>query len=348
MRYDEPTHQNASAMRQLRRVLGASATRGRVFRLVRVATYLSFVGFASSLWLLRAADAHIEESMRRFGDDVVRQLDTGYLSSPQPIVVNGQTMFLSSLDVHQPLATTLRHLQDQCKKWVAPALSGVGKLPATVAGLEVAPQLRDPVAWAVSREDAPDEATGQVACIAPSEQHTEVTEVLGRIARFAETGDLGEVGSARYFLARRVTEGRTHVLSIWTEGSFDMLGMFPAEGDAPGSDSDLAPRPPTARRVFSAVVPGRPYAARVYASRASRQQVLEHYDATLSAQGWQEQPMAEGDELRVLTRAFSRGGKLVFVILDGSDAQETPVTLVELAGDGFVASQVGQSQGTSP
>jgi hypothetical protein len=325
----------------------AGRIRRRFVEYVRVGAYLSVVGFVTSLWLLRAADAHLAESVRQFGDDLVQQLDLGVLSSPQPIVVNGQTMYLSSLEVEQPVAATLGHLRDRCKKWVSPALSGVGQLPATLAGRELAPELRNPVDWAVDRQDAPDGTTGQVACIAPPQEDAELVEVLGRIARFAETGDLAEVGNARYFLARRVTESRTHVLAIWTEGSFDLLGMFPGEGDAPGTDSALVPRPPAARRVFSAVVPSRPYAARVYASRASRQEVLEHYDATLSAKGWQEQPMAEGDELRVLTRAFSRDGKLVFVILDGTDDEETPVTLVEMSGEGFAASRVVPSQGSS-
>jgi hypothetical protein len=327
--------------------LCVSRTSRRIVKFVRVGVYLGLVGFVTSWWLLRAADAHIEASVSQFGDDLVRQLDPGLLSSPQPVVVNGQTMYLSSLEVAQPLATTLGHLQDRCKKWVSPALSGVGRLPATVAGLALAPELRDPVDWAVNRQDAPDETSGQVACIAPPQEDAALIDVLARIARFAETGDLAEVGNARYFLARRVSESRTHVLAIWTEGSFDLLGMFPAEGDAPGTDSDLAPRPPAARRIFSGVVPNRPYAARVYTSRASRREVLAHYDATLSAKGWDEQPMAAGDELRVLTRAFSRDGKLVFVILDGTDEAETPVTLVEMNGEGFAASRVEPSQGAS-
>ncbi|HTV21986.1 MAG TPA: hypothetical protein VMG12_25025, partial [Polyangiaceae bacterium] len=161
-----------------------------------------------------------------------------------------------------------------------------------------------------------------------------------RALRFVETGDLSEVGDARYFLARKVNEQRTQVLSVWTEGHFDLLGMFPAEGDAPGSDSPVVPRPPTARRTFSAIVPERPYTVRTYESRESREAVLQHYDNLMPAAGWVEQPTSEGDELRVLTRAFSRGDTVALVILDAVEDGELPVTLVEVGGEGFVHARV--------
>jgi hypothetical protein len=78
----------------------------------------------------------------------------------------------------------------------------------------------------------------------------------------------------------------------------------------------------------------------VYESRESREVILARYDELMPSTGWVERPTSEGDELRVLTRAFSRGDTLVFVVLDAARDGETPVTLVELGGQGFAHATV--------
>ena len=75
---------------------------------------------------------------------------------------------------------------------------------------------------------------------------------------------------------------------------------------------------------------------RVYESQASREVILAHYDRVMAADGWVERPTSDGDELRVLTRAFSRDERVVFVVLDAARDGETPVTLVEIGGQGVV------------
>lgn len=316
--------------------------RRRLAGLIRVSTYLTVVGGLSSLWLARAASAGVEEAVQHFGESVLRQLGPEIIGQTQHILVNGQSVFFSSQVTGRPFASTLDDLTRHCESLDNPALSAVADLPASAKARaqELLAELGNPRRLGIDRQETEDHTMGQVACIAHPQDKATLEQVLDRAFRFLDSGDLSEIGDARYFLARKVTDASTHVIAIWTEGRFDIAGMFPAEGDAPGSDSAVLPRPPAARRTFSAILPDRPYAVRVYESRQSREVILNHYDEVMTQSGWVERPTSDGDELRVLTRAFSRQDTVVFVILDAEREGETPVTLVEVGGNGSVHATV--------
>jgi hypothetical protein len=310
--------------------------------LIRVSTYLTVVGGVAAFFLARAASARLDEAVQQFGQGLLEKLGPDIIGEAQEIHVNGERVFFSSQVSDRALSTTLGELQRHCDSAASPALAALSSLPAHPQLDELLGGLEDPRRLTTDRYDTADHAMGQVACIAHPQDGADLEEALGRTLRFLETGDVSEVGDARYFLARKVDEQRTQVLSVWTEGRFDLLGMFPAEGDAPGSDSPVVPRPPAARRTFSAVLPGRSYTVRAYESLETRLAILDHYDHGMSLAGWQERPTSEGDELRVLVRAFSRGDTLAFVILDAARDGQTPVTLLELGGEGFVHAAVSQ------
>jgi hypothetical protein len=324
------------------------ARRGQLKRqfagLIRVSTYLTVVGAVCAFCLARAASARIDEAVQQFGQGLLQKLGPHIIGQTQQLLVNGQRVLFSSQVSERPLAATLDELQRHCDSVASPALAAISTLPGAAQRKDLLAGLEDPRRLTTDRYDTLDHAMGQVACIAHPQAGADLERALERALRFLETGDLSEVGDARYFLARKVTEQRTQVLSIWTEGRFDLLGMFPAEGDAPGSDSPVVPRPPMARRTFSALVPDRPYTVRVYESRETREAILNHYDRLMPAEGWVERPTSDGDELRVLTRAFSRGDTVAFVILDAAREGDTPVTLVEVGGEGFVHAAVEEKR----
>jgi len=303
--------------------------------LIRVCTYLTVVGGFAAFFLARAASARLDEAVQQFGQSLLEKLGPEIVGETQQLLVNGQRVFFSSQVSERPLSTTLDELSRHCDSVASPALAAISTLPPSAQREALVAGLEDPRRLTTDRYDTEDHAMGQVACIAHPQDGADLEQTLGRALRFIDTGDLSEVGDARYFLARKVDEQRTQVLSIWTEGHFDLLGMFPAEGDTPGSDSPVVPRPPTARRTFSAIVPDRPYTVRAYESRETRQTILDHYDHLMPMAGWVERPTSEGDELRVLVRAFSRKDTVAFVILDAARDGETPVTLIEVGGQGF-------------
>jgi hypothetical protein len=309
--------------------------------LIRVSTYLTLVGALCAFCLARAASARIDEAVQQFGQGLLQKLGPQIIGETQQLLVNGQRMLFSSQVSERPLATTLDELQRHCESVASPALAAISNLPSA-AQKDLLAGLEDPRRLTTDRYDTLDHAMGQIACIAHPQDGADLEQTFERALAFLESGDLSELGDARYFMARKVTEQRTQVLSIWTEGHFDLLGMFPAEGDAPGSDSPVVPRPPTARRTFSALVPDRPYTVRIYESRETPEAILKHYDQLMPAEGWVEQPTSDGDELRVLTRAFSRGDTVAFVILDAAREGETPVTLIEVGGEGFAHAVVSK------
>ena len=55
---------------------------------------------------------------------------------------------------------------------------------------------------------------------------------------------LGRLGDLRYVYARALEGGRSHVVTVWTEGSIRLDRLFPTGGDAPGEDPPALPRPP--------------------------------------------------------------------------------------------------------
>jgi hypothetical protein len=307
----------------------------RLVGLVRVSTYLTVVAGLSSIWLVRAASARIDEAVQQFGETLLRQLGPDMVGQTQELLVNDQRVFLSSKVAARPLDDTLDELDRHCEGLASPALSSFENLPPSKQAEDLLTELGNPRRWSMQRQVDDDLAMGQVACIAHPQDDASVEETVARAVRFVETGDLAALGDARYFLARKLADDRTHVISIWTEGHFDLAGMFSAEGDAPGSDSSNLPRPPGARRTFSALVPDRPYAVRMYESHESRESILAYYDEAMPKAGWVERPTSEGDELRVLVRAFSRADTVALVILDAEREGDRPVTLVELGGKGF-------------
>ena len=88
--------------------------------------------------------------------------------------------------------------------------------------------------------------------------------------------------------AERSPRGGSRVVTLWSEGSLDLGRMFPAAGDAPGTDSSVVPRPAGSRRTLSASVEGFPAAIRIYESAASPDELVASAGAALRAAGFVE------------------------------------------------------------
>jgi hypothetical protein len=75
-------------------------------------------------------------------------------------------------------------------------------------------------------------------------------EMLDRLKRFAESGDLAEIGTFRYALVKKREYG-AHIVTMSTGTSAPLLKMFPKTGDVPGPDHRYVPRLAGSRRVLS-------------------------------------------------------------------------------------------------
>jgi len=113
----------------------------------------------------------------------------------------------------------------------------------------------------------------------------------GFVACFARLGAvIGEAARPasgyRYVYAQPGSE-RTLVLRFWTDQALDLDRLFPASGDAPGSDAPGIPRPPRARRVLSARETSAPQQLTLYTTESAGPDELDAwYRERLAGLGW--------------------------------------------------------------
>ena len=104
-----------------------------------------------------------------------------------------------------------------------------------------------------------------------------------------------------------------------TEGRFNLLGMFPAAGDAPGQDAPHLARYPGMRRVVSAYEDGQPNGLGMYTVAAPMATVRDWYRGEMGRHGWQpaamppNAPQAAATAERTL--AFSRGDSATMLLV---------------------------------
>jgi hypothetical protein len=199
-------------------------------------------------------------------------------------------------------------------------------------------RLRDPANWLSHRRDATPKEAGQIACFAPRNKLGGLQGLLERMAETLDTGDLQHIGDMRYVIARPAENGRTLVLVMWSEGSFNIPAMFPESGDSPGSDPAHAPRPPAAVRVLSAEIKDHPMAYRMYDSDKSYGEVLKSYADEMAARGWVRQglPAAPEDfDINDRVSVFAKDNAAFIVVTNDTPQDKTGVTLIDIGTRGF-------------
>jgi hypothetical protein len=119
-----------------------------------------------------------------------------------------------------------------------------------------------------------------------SDERSGLSGLGERLDEFARTQKLSVFGRARYAFAEALPGGQSRVLTLWADTDLDLSALFPAHGDAAGSDSRLLPRPPEATRLLSAAAEGMPFLLLHYTSRAPTSELQAFYDGWLQAHGW--------------------------------------------------------------
>jgi len=317
---------------------------------LRVLAFLASANLIATAFMLPQARANAEDAAKRSGLALLQQLGPALVGPPQVASINGQRMSLASKLTPLGVGDVLERFEQNCREHSADLARELAAMPEANRALGTLPaDLRDPSRWLSSRQLAKDGKAGQVACIARRDSGGGIKGLVDRVARFATTGDLAEIGDARYVVARRdEPSGQTHVLAMWTEGSFNIPAMFPDQGDAPGSDSRYAPRPPDARRVLSAELDAQPYALRMYDTTRSHAEVLSYYEKQLDARGFRISPLPDGSpelDLNDYVRAFSKDGVAIIVVTHQTPAEQTGVSLIELGSLGFVKATASADMG---
>lgn len=295
----------------------------RTKRIARVSAYCGVVTLILGTIATRRVYGSVEKSALEVGSGLAQ---LGDVAGPNyDVKLNGEVIHVSSTMTDTPMEQVLERFEKECREHAGGLEEELTQLPAAVQG-QLPADMKGPAGAGVMSTREGDK--GMVACLA-RDADLGYTGTLQALSRFAKSGDLADLGKLRYVLAERAPGGRTHVVGVWTEGSFHIGHMFPGEGDCPGSDLPETYRPEGSRRLLTASVEGAPFGVRIYQTPGTPEEVLSKYDAGMVAAGWQ--PVHTADQGLEGGRAFMRGPVDALVAAQPTkDGKGTVVSLVSM------------------
>ncbi len=297
----------------------------RLLGSLRAAAYLVTVSSVLCICAVRSALGQVGEQTLALGTQLMPLADL--LDGATRVDINGQSLAFSMVTLEgTSVREVLDRMQRHCERYPGPfarrihalAASVPSQLPGSDAVRALLRQL------AVSREETEDR--GAILCL--TGRGAAASDA--KLDAFAESLDLGLLGNLRYVVVNRGDRAAkeahiTRVVSLWTEDDFQLSALTPpVHGDAPGSDSELVPRPPASTRIFTALAHDAPYAVRVYETDATASEVLHFYDRVLH--DWAPVELSGSDD-RV--RGFVKRSQPL-VINISRDETKTLVTLSEI------------------
>lgn len=326
--------QTRSASRSRR----SDSLKARLLGTLRVTIYLGIVSLVLLYWSVRSAYAEGERAMRRLGEQLLAELGPAIVGPPQALQINGQTLFLGVTQSPYSVRETLDQFEESCASKADPReqfpmIPGWDPTPDELRKMPSDLQKvlnQDPTRFGTIRHES--EEQGQISCLAQPKHHRGFMAVMEAAKEFLESGDLSRLGDMRYATARKLDNGETQVIAIWSEGKFPIYSLFPEEGDAPGSDMPNVPRPPGGTRRFSAAAEGQSFGMRIYSSERPPQEVLDFYEGELPKGGWSSAPTGlDGGVLRegAFVRSFLRNERLIAIGVESKQPGHSEVLLLD-------------------
>lgn len=299
----------------------------RIIGCARAATYLFVLSGCLLAVLARASWVRAEERTAALSAQLMPLAHL--LEGATAIRVNGERLsFGMTTFSDRSVRQVLDEVEAHCLARPGPLMRKLqllaARLPARGAETEVVRKLL--ASAAVNRTES--EGGGSIWCMTGDSSDASPHGALELDA----TMDLGTLGDLRFVTASRgsaeIGEANvTKVVSLWTEGTFRLSSLEPPlQGDAPGSDSRLVPRPPNSTRLFTAEAADAPYAVRIYETNTAPDRALAFYDSALGdwASG-----TPTGSEDRV--RGYVKESRPVMITVSRDEAK-TLVTISELGG----------------
>lgn len=299
----------------MKRVGHKTAKQTRTRRWMIVPLLLAFGAAIAVGGSFRQAQAQLDENLLELGARMMRYEDADTQRAPRDLVVNGQVLRISTGTVGRPMRAVLDVFERRCA-------DADGELTEQLRDLQQAHGDEDED---ISMLEAPilrteGERQGYVACIDLGPTSVSVAELAERLQAYQRSGDVGEIGDARYVFAEQSgtgDEASTHFVALWTTGSFNLRRMFPEDGDAPGDDPEALPRPPEARRVLQGFERGQPHTMTVYETRVDEADLERFFERELAEHGWDVSvtPRQTGRDVPT-TFVAERGGNTAVVVLN--------------------------------
>lgn len=301
-------------------------------KVLRLSVFIAVIYVVGSLFVVRAANAEVEEIMLGFGAEMMQFPGATDGDEVRSLVVNGQAILFRTQVTELPMAEVLAHYEAAC-------MQRDGRFAEQIAELQL-----DPRVGAGDGEARDFDGTmmldledhGFVACLDMGEDEVGAEGVLDRVTNFLETGDLSRVGHMRYVYVQPQpdTEGSntegSHIVSVWTDGELNLFEMFPSDGDSPGRNVSDVPRPPQSQRMLDAHEADEPYGISVFASQEADLDVLQaFYQEALPDQGWtllQERGSDLGQPRHVVTA--EKDDRIISVVLAQDEMDSSLITIL--------------------
>ena len=269
-----------------------------------------------SLGWANSAKARVSESLASFGRELAGLPGTELHTSPRLLTVNGVRLHVVAASSKLDVGEVLDGLEAICRPRAGIAV------PSESLG-----DFRHPIGAApfggILRQESDTE--GLIACL-DAGKPSSLDHLVERLKRFADTGNLAEVGDLRYALVTKGSE-RTTLRVLWTEGDVPLRDMFPKDSDAPGNDPKGIPRPDGMHRQLSGVEHGAPYSITIYqGGLRSEVELFDWYVTKLRSEGFRIMPDAAKRSLTA-----ERDGRVVVIRTSRAHSGQTVASVAELS-----------------
>lgn len=307
--------------------------------LTRLGAFVASALLVTAAVSVRSARAQIREGMSSLARQLMPYAEAGVMEAPRRVHINGETLYLSMGTTRDNVSTVLDWYEARCN-------ASAGQMTDSLRReLQRAPALDAAAFNEMWRRDGRtgrsletlregDADGGYVACIDVGNARLTPAEVLRRARAVMNTGDLSQWGNFRYAYVSRGTTG-TKILTVSSDGRFNLLRMFPNQGDAPGADIPTLARYPGMRRILSGDEEGYPNKLGIHTVRAPIADVRAFYQRTMPTRGWsvmeypRNRPLPpEVAERRDRMAAFSRGDDILFLVFDQSGGVTSMMSLL--------------------
>jgi hypothetical protein len=298
----------------------------RFFGAMRAATFVAVALVVCAALGVRIVYADLKESALQAGRELAPLADV--LGTTKNVFLNGAQMNVSNATVDHAPREVLDRFEGICTSHPGLLAQALADVPHTLDATIEAKAPDRHLRLGVMRSEA--NGDGALACFT-SDEAVGLRALPDRVEAFRVSGDLSVFGHFRYVYANAQPDGRTRVTTVWTDGAFVPKRMFPATGDADGSDSPVVPRPPDARRILSASAAQAPFGLHVYDSTWNQGALRHFYDESMGALGWYPAGRGSGGEERAGTVVYVKDtGRMLYVTL-AEKGTHTVVTAIETA-----------------
>lgn len=298
---------------------------------LRLALYFAVIVALSGWWMARQVSAELSERALSIGRTVESWRDPA--AGTSTIRLNGARLTITSVSSEDEVTPILDRFTRMCARNSGGIHEELHSLIAR--GAKIPEHVAD--RFGVFRAQH-GERQGTAACFA-READGGMSNLLARVEKLVETGDLAALGQLRYVFAhRREGSSTTHVLTVISHEAMAIEQIFPAQGDAPGSDLVPGVRPERSRRLISAELEGTHQHAAIYEAEVSAEVALEAYDRALPVRGY-----ARGDLTPVLdqmpapTRVYFKPDETLLIFAKDRGQHHSQVSAFRLANGGYVS-----------